>query len=307
MKKIIRKNLGLKIALASLVIGFVGVIAFGYQTYAANITAGVLNISFVGDRLFSETNLAPGSEVVKDLTVTNTGTLPHSFSIAANGVSGDLADVLQIEPRDGGVPIWSMTLAELSALPDESKMILSSVGSGETKTIQIAAILPSGVGNAYQGKSTSSFSFVMGNESTDQAEPLAFSAPTDFALGVSGEAIGEEDEGVLELEGDVKGEEDGEALGVETESMPVCFWWWILLAVFAVSLIILGYRNKDKKQIIVWSWPIIIGLALYLIHWILHDYYTPSNMCPYFIWFELLGLVLYGGGVYIKRSQVDKK
>ena len=171
MKKFFKKQLGLKIALLSIVIGLVGLVFSSYQIYAANISAGVLNISFDGDQLFSESNLAPGDEVVKDLTVTNTGTLPHSFSIAANGVSGALADVLQIEPRDGALVFWNETLANLGSLPNGSKVIIPSIPAGESRTIQIAAMLPASVGNLYQGESTSSFSFVMGNESTDQPEP----------------------------------------------------------------------------------------------------------------------------------------
>ena len=323
MKKIFQKKLGLKIALLSIVVGLVGLVFSSYQTYAANITAGVLNISFAGDQLFSETNLAPGDEVVKDLTVTNTGTVPHSFSIAASGVSGGLADVLQIEPRDGGVAIWNETLTSLASLSNGSKVIIPSIPAGGSKTIQIAAILPTSIGNAYQGTSTPSFDFVTGYESTDQLEPTSNPSPPP-TLGTTGATTvgnfssqtgdsGVADEGItdeeqsLDLNGEVAGEENGEALGVETEEMPICFWWWVLLAVFAIFLTISGYRNRDKKHIIIWSCPIISAMALYAIHWILHDYYTPSNMCPYFVWFELLGLVLYGVGVYISRSQEIKK
>lgn len=319
-KKLFSQKLGFKIALASVVIGLIGLVFSSYQIYAANITAGVLNISFDGDQLFSETNLAPGDVVVKNLTVTNTGTLPHSFSIAANGVSGVLADVLQIEPRDGALVFWNETLANLGSLPNGSKVIIPSIPAGESRTIQIAAILPASVGNLYQGESTSSFSFVMGNESTDQPEPSSNSSPpvtfgTSGSAGVVGQgavggvagesaetndqnATGENDDNIL-------GTSDEGTKGAATTARDLCFWWMVVLIILVAFLMIYHRYIKEERPVFWWLWPVVMAAVLFFVQMIFDRYYEPTVFCRWFWALEAGVLVIYY--IYENYSETKKE
>ncbi len=311
--KLFKKNYLLLIAIFSVALGLALTTGNALKIYAETVNAGVLKIEYAGSGpLFNETNIYPGFEITKTVTVTNQGTLPHSFSIATQNTLGPLADVLVIEPSVLGSPVWSKTISDIKSSPD-SDVIIGSIAPGGVADVDIRAYLPESVGNEHMGTSTFSFDFLMGNESTDTAEPEEggdVAVTTDFnstnVNSSTGTGLNTEEEGdkpIDEVALKVNKDDEGEALGAETEDRTVCFWWWVLLAAFALTLILLGYFNKDKKQLVVWFWPVFAGVALYLIHWIFHDYYRPSDMCPYFIWFELLGLVLYGGGVYIKRSQ----
>lgn len=318
-KKLFSQKLGFKIALASVVIGLIGLVFSSYQIYAANISAGVLNISFDGDQLFSETNLAPGDVVVKNLTVTNTGTLPHSFSIAANGVSGVLADVLQIEPRDGALVFWNETLANLGSLPNGSKVIIPSIPAGESRTIQIAAILPASVGNVYQGESTSSFSFIMGNESTDQPEPSSNPSPpvtfgTSGSAGVAGQGTvgGVAGEGAETNDQNATGENDDNILGTSDEgtkgaattARDLCFWWIVILIILVAFLMIYHRYIKEERPVFWWLWPVVMAAVLFFVQMIFDRYYEPTVFCRWFWALEAGVLVIYY--IYENYSEAKK-
>ncbi len=322
MKKFLKKQLGLKIALLSIVIGLVGLVFSSYQIYAANITAGVLNISFDGDQLFSETNLAPGDVVVKNLTVTNTGTLPHSFSIAANGVSGVLADVLQIEPRDGALVFWNETLASLGSLPNGSKVIIPSIPAGESRTIQIAAMLPASAGNDYQGESTSSFSFVMGNESTDQPEPTVNPSPpisfatndpdpstgttTGLAVALGGDGEDVDDPSDTTFAGESSEEKTAEETkGATTIAKDLCFWWIVMLIILIAFLLIYHRYIREERPAFWWLWPIVMAAVLFFVQMIFDRYYEPTVFCRWFWALEAGVLVIYY--IYENYSETKKE
>ena len=290
------------------------------KTYAATVTAGVLEISYPGDSsLFSETNIYPGFNLVKTVSVKNTGKVAHSFSIAVSGTLGNLANVLQLEPRnfDTGIPIWNKTISNLAKAPN-SDVILGSIAPGQTKQVNIAAILPESVGNEYQDTSTFSFDFVAGNESTDQKEPdgnsnnnsNTNSDPTSnsnsnskilasirnvFAFGTnsnsnsgngnSNSSLTNENTNAIAVDLDLN---QGEAAGATTDNSKICFWWWILWAVMALFLIIYGYFIRKRRGWFFEMWPVLFGSIVYVVHWILHDYYTPSRWCHW--WF--VGILL---------------
>jgi len=320
MFEIFKKNYLLIAAIFSVVLGLVLTTNNALTIYAETINAGVLKIEYVGSgALFNETNIYPGYEITKTVKVTNQGTLPHSFSIAVDNTLGPLADVLVIEPSVLGSVIWTKTVSEIKKSPD-SDLIVGAIVPGGTAGVDIKAYLPESVGNEYMGTSTFSFDFLMGNESTDSSESEDENGEiviTEFSSSsVSGISSGvtlkssEEQNGLEEAEESVlkvNQDEKGEALGVKTEEKPICFWWWVLLTIFAIFLAIFGYFKWNRDQLIIWFWPLFTAIVLYLIHWILHDYYILLNMCPYFIWFQLAGLALYGGGVYMRRSQTPEE
>lgn len=318
-KKLFSQKLGFKIALASVAIGLVGLVFSSYQVYAANITAGVLNISFDGDQLFSETNMAPGDVVVKNLTVTNTGTLPHSFSMAASNVTGDLANVIQIEPRENGRAFWNETLSALASLPKESKVIISSIDPGATRNLQIAAIFPSSVGNNYQNKSVANFSFRFGNESTDQPEPTVNSSPP-VALGTTGTGTtgttggttgGVAGEGV-QSEDQVDTSDTGQstlgttgdgAKGATTTARDLCFWWIVILIILIAFLAMYHRYIKGERPAFWWFWPIVMALFLFFVQLFFDRHYQPTVFCRWFWALEAGVLVIY----YIIENYIASK
>ena len=169
MKKVLKKmgfkKNGLKLLfITSVLIGFVFFSNFAFKAFAETKTAGPLTISYPGSGpLFSASNIAPGYSETKPLTITNNGTIPHSFAIAVSGTLGELAQVLHIQPFVLGSPIWDKTITQIATAPD-SNTIIGSIAPGGTATVDLKAYLPDSVGDDYQGKTTLAFSFVVGNE-----------------------------------------------------------------------------------------------------------------------------------------------
>lgn len=303
------KNLSLGIFSACLLLASANFVS------AQTVEAGKLKIEYDGTgALFNETNIAPGYEAVKTVTVTNTGNVAHSFSIAITGELGALAEVLQIEPRnfDTGAPIWNKTVQSIAKAPN-SDVILGSIGPGQTRKVNIVAILPTEVGNDYQATSTFAFNFVVGNESTDSSEivttidinnlvttartssPLVAEAPAESGQ-IPSEVSPAPVVTSLNNEGGVE--------GASTESKNICYWWWILLIILALFLIVYGSISKKRRGWFFLLWPSFFGAFISVIHWILHSYYAPSKWCDW--WFTgilLLEIILY----YIIKSRTNRK
>jgi len=294
---------------------------------AQTLDAGKLRIEYDGTgALFNETNIVPGFEAVKTITITNTGNVAHSFSIAVLGQLGKLAEVLQIEPRnfETGTPIWNKTVQNIAKAPD-SDVILGSIASGQVRKVNIAAILPSEVGNDYQATSTFAFDFVIGNESTDLSEAttdqnnntgstvrsidiknivtIARNTNTSIAVApvIADANVPVANENAVAL---TSLNEQGGVAGASTENKNICFWWWILLIILAVILTAYGILSKKHRGWFFLIWPSFFGAFIYVIHWILHSYYTPSKWCDW--WFAgilLFEIILY----YIIKSRTNKK
>jgi hypothetical protein len=148
----------------------------------------------------------------------------------------------------------------------------------------------------------------MGDESTDQSEPNP-SLPatltniqtqgngTGGQLQSSAQGVTIENQGTDQSNAEVSvdnNQQNGETQGAATSSKTNCYWWWILLIVYALFLIIYGIISYGANGLIFgWMWPIFAGAVLYMVHWILHSYYTPVKWCDYFVWFELVELIIY--------------
>ena len=292
---------------------------------AQTLDAGKLRIEYDGTgALFNETNIVPGFEAVKTVTVTNTGNVAHSFSIAVHGELGKLAEVLQIEPRnfEAGTPIWNKTVQKIAKAPD-SDLILGSIASGQIRKVNIVAILPSEVGNDYQATSTFAFDFVIGNESTDSSEAtdqnnntggtvrsidikniltIARNTNTSIAVApvIADANVPVANENAVAL---TSLNEQGGVAGVSTENKNICFWWWILLIILAVILIAYAILSKKHRGWFFLIWPSFFGAFIYVIHWIMHSYYAPSKWCDW--WFTgilLLEIIVY----YIIKYRLNK-
>ena len=327
------KKMPIKKVSAIALIFLIAITFFVSKAYAATTQAGALEITYPGSgALFNETNIAPGFEVVKTVSVKNTGRVAHSFSIAVYGQLGVLANVLQIEPRnfETGVPIWNKTIRDIAKAPD-SNVILGSIAPGETRQVKIAAILPESVGNEYQNTETFSFDFVVGNESTDPSESnqnsntnsdnnistdlrsiFAFGSNSNInrnsaygngnSNGNSNTSLANENSNTADTVTNIDNNQ-GKAAGATTTSEKICFWWWILWAIAAIFLIVYGYLVKNRRGWFFEFWPVFAGAIVGVVHWILHNYYHPSKWCGW--WFVLVLLaeiIVY----YIVRRQINK-
>lgn len=320
MKKIFKQKFTTILLALAFLVGAVSTVNFALKTEAASQAVGDLTVEFPGSGpLFNASNIAPGYEETRTITITNNGTVNHSFSIALSGAVGELANALQFEPRilPSNFPIWNHSLAEIAASAD-GFVVLPTILPHQTIQFNLAAILPSNVGNAYQGKSVQTFGIIMGSDSsyTDNPDiipvfgdgsttsstitgtggqpPLTYPRVRGLALGTEG--VGQGTPVVAENPPATQGEVLGttsETKGEETSNKNICFWWWVLSIVYAVLLAIYGWIFYKRELIFDWLWPILGGTALYFLHWYLHNFYTPSKWCPYFVWFELVILILY--------------
>lgn len=167
--------LKLLIVVASMLLVGLSFANYVQKVQAENLTAGPLTISYPGvGSLFSQMNISPGDDFQKTITVTNNGTISHSFAIATKNVTGDLAQKLQIQPYVLGSQVWSASIADLAVVPTESKVILSNIAPGNTQTVDLKAVLDSSLDNNYQEESVK-FDLVFGSE---EAEPTPTSTLT---------------------------------------------------------------------------------------------------------------------------------
>lgn len=304
----------------SLLVGALGFSLFVSRSASASLEVGVLSIDYQGSPgpLFSVNKIAPGYSEVKSVVVTNNGQKPHSFSIAVTGSLGSLANVIRLRPVISGQTnaVWDKTIKDIADTPEKSKIIVGSIAPESSVTVDIHAYLPSEVGNEYQGTSTLSFNFLMGNESTDQTEDAgvldqeSISATRNIVANRQPPAseqtggITQQDETIQSQNPAVLGETDSDKTqGAEDESGVICFWWWVLSIILAVFLFIWGYVNNKREIIFSWFWPVFVAAAFYFLHWGLHDFFQPSKYCKYFIIIEMALLALY----YIITSYVKEE
>jgi len=317
-----KKSLSFKVLALSLALGAIGFLYSSYQVYAANIFAGVLQIEYEGSgALFNETNIAPGFSTTKIVKVTNTGQVPHSFSIAVDKTLGPLADVLRIRARYDGADIWDKTIAEIAKY-DQSEPIIGSLSPGVSKDVELTAYLPESVGNSYMGTSTFAFDFVMGNESTDQPEPVENPSPpatlgtTDTGTtggatrgatgGVAGEGEQPGDQREIAVDGDnVLGTLDEEVEGATTVVRDLCFWWIVVLIILVAFLAAYHRYIKGERPAFWWLWPVVMAAVLFFVQMIFDRYYEPTVFCRWFWALEAGVLVIYY--IYENYSEAKKE
>ena len=243
--------------LASFVVGLLFFGSYVLNVSAETKNAGPLKIGYPGaDPLFSATNIAPGYSETKTLTITNQGTIPHSFAIAVSGTLGELADVLHLMPKVSGVPIWDKTIADLNN--DDSHTIIGSIAPGGAATVDLTAYLPDSVNNDYQDKSTLTFSFIVGNQ---EPEPeVSILAPPGGRGGVAGvgvsgfggEILGESTSPSaspsFSSSGEVKAEENGDKEETQGTSKYRFLYWLIPLLIIFVILFFLWWWRRRKDE-----------------------------------------------------------
>ena len=250
--------------LASFVVGLLFFGSYVLNVSAETKNAGPLEISYDGDKLFEELNIAPGFEKTKTISVKNNGSVAHSFAIAVSGVSGDLADVIMIMPKISGVSLWSnaMSLSELVSLSDGSQTVIGSILPGETKAIDLTASMNSSAGNDYQGKSTSTFSFIVGDQEPEPGAPTppggtgggtVLGTGTKLAQGV-GETLGVSASPSPSVSpspspsGSVEGEKDKNEAQEEAGTNKYKFLYWLIPIVVILFLFFLWWRRRRDED-----------------------------------------------------------
>lgn len=294
----VKSKINLK--LSRLWLGWLVVATFAMVNFVnhAQSATNVFTLQYSGANIFNESNLAPGSEVVKNLTVTNNGTVNHSFAIATSNVSGDLAKVLEIEPRINGVAVWRETLDNLANLPTGSKTIIGSLGPNQSQTIAVAAILPSTVGNEYQGKTASNFNFVMGSQEAEPVPALAPAGPVPlvganlFGQG-GGVELAQNQPAPTEVAPAPATPGDEEIVKGDFVARPICYWWLVGLILLAVILSLLQRRANRKGPTNQQYLPILSAGIIFAGHWYIDRFYQTTIFCRYYWILIPLVLVIY--------------
>jgi len=252
------------------------------------LSAGPLTISYAGTGpIFSEVAIAPGAIFNKDITVTNNGSIAHSFALATANVSGLLADKVYLEPI-GGEP-WKMTIKELSEIPTVSKTVIPSISPGASAAVTLKAEFDGAANNAYQDKNVV-FDLVFGSQeaepgpvSSPSPSPAAVPSPTSavgggylaFALLP---AVASPTPSVLALpspQGEVKG------AGEEKEEEEL---WLLLLVVPAAAAASLLIPIASRTGI---RTPIVAGAVAAVL-----SYFYKGTLEPWIFWLILIAEVL---------------
>lgn len=144
----------------ALVLSIVGCVALawalllGYARLPFNLfETGTVSIDLnEGRPIFPEDGLTlePGSTVVEEFTVTNTGTADAFYWVFLTDVEGELAPSLQVAVARGGEVLFSGSALELtSAAVCESPTALAP---GSTDTLTATVHMAEQAGNTYQGE-----------------------------------------------------------------------------------------------------------------------------------------------------------
>ncbi len=161
------------ILVSSLVLGAIGLITSA-RASAAVSSAGPLQLSYSSDKIFLENGVAPGNIVNKELTLTNYGKIPHTFSLSTKNVTGPLKDVIYLSPIVDGKEVWKESIDNLAKLPDGSKRVIDSLASNESIALTLRANMADSAGNEFQNQNVT-FDIVFGPE---ELEPVLTATAT---------------------------------------------------------------------------------------------------------------------------------
>jgi spore coat-associated protein N len=123
----------------------------------SSVTAGTLtqSNSKAGQAIFNASDIKPGDTVTGSLTITNTGTLPASFSLtettSTNGFSGENLQ-LAITDRTTGEKVYEGTFGGLA---DGTKVQLGDFATGAAAEYEFVVTLARSTPNTDQGKAAS--------------------------------------------------------------------------------------------------------------------------------------------------------
>lgn len=111
--------------------------------------------SKTGSAIFNASNLKPGDTLNGKVTITNSGSLPATFTLtedATNGFATKSNLTLVITRTGSQTPVWTGTFGELTAA---GPLSLGDFAAGESREYTFSTTLAQAATNAEQGKSAS--------------------------------------------------------------------------------------------------------------------------------------------------------
>ena len=122
-------------------------------------TAGTLTQSnTVTGALFNLSNLKPGDQITKTVTIKNTGTLPAKFSLTGTATNGFSANMLAFNIKEGSTAVVTQTSLNntgIVVLPSTASLTAPTVTAwapGESHTYTFTVALDTLTPNTDQGK-----------------------------------------------------------------------------------------------------------------------------------------------------------
>ncbi|WP_345037832.1 TasA family protein [Georgenia daeguensis] len=149
---------------------------------ASGVASGTLaqSNSAEGEAIFALKNIKPGDVVTGELTLTNTGTLPATFSLTEKDSVNGFSDAnLRLNIKDtAGTVVFDGTFG---ALKDGEKNPLGDFAAGTARTYVFTVSLDAAATNAEQGRSASATyvwdSVQLGGQETSFVDGVAAFVP----------------------------------------------------------------------------------------------------------------------------------
>lgn len=141
-------------------------------------------ISYDGLQLFSETNIQPGDIFDRSVTITNSADTAQQFTLSLDGTLKELGEVMLLTPIVNGTALWAKSMRDIHQSASDTTLI--TVLPHSQQSVSFQTILPTTVGNEYQGKTTGLFSLIFKHATTYAANLDQFSqSRSPAALGSS--------------------------------------------------------------------------------------------------------------------------
>jgi len=242
--------------------------------------------------LFNETNMAPGQEIIKAVTIDNGSTevTQISFRMMGSLVAKDLRDKVTLSVKNGTDTV--VTEKTLTDIYGSGQIVLGNIQPGDSAEYDFIAKLDEELGNEYMGKSEQ---FDMTMTFVGQTPPPA--NPVARILNTAAQTLGfnpnqaaviaptPEVAGATTNDNAVKGTAD-----TSSKTQSTCPWWLVVAIVLAVALALYGFvlRYADQSKKIVYSilyfLPVVFAIIALGAHFYLQNSgdYKPTIFCDYF-------------------------
>lgn len=262
--------------------------------FIPTLTLAASTVSVAGPNpIFAETNIAPGYEVSKTITVTNNSSTNQQFKFQATATnSSSLKDVIFLKISSTTRTMYNGTLANLYNVGEVN---LDALAPSVPTDYTFNARFDENAGNEYMGKSET-FDLTIGFAATPTTNPATTGGTSNpagplaalaGALGFTPTTVTTTDNPAVagaetkKDDSDVKGDDTGEVRGSSDKTCP---WWWIVALILAIALAFVGgvlravrEDNFIRKYYLVW--PAAFGVVAWVAHYFLHKGYQATWFC----------------------------